>query len=516
MKNQILFIELLNTFGNEEIHLDENQTLSLKKRQCFRKSRMNKIEDPKLIKMTHILNSCIALVCALLLCFFPWKSDAQNSQHSHGRIIHSHENEHLDSLMNQYAEHKLLFPSNVPDRIILNLTEDPMTSVAVNWRTSLNIKEGIIEYAKATHGPEFRDAVLSMNANLETLWVCREGEPDVGANYHSGILKNLEPGQKYVYRVGGGKNWSEWFQIAMPGKDSPISFVYFGDAQNDVKSMWSRVIREAYHTMPNVNFLLHAGDLINRHNRDLEWGEWFHAGGFIHAQVPSVMTPGNHEYKDVKLSPHWKPQFNLPSNGVKGLEETCYEINYPELKIISLDGEQMDESPHYRKEQAEWLDSILTFSPKKWTVITFHYPMYSTKPNRDNVVLREALKPIIDKHKVDLVLQGHDHAYGRGTAENVATGSSVKSKDAGTVYVVSVSGPKMYDITYEKSWMERKAENTQLFQVITISKDSAQYKAFTATGDLYDAFILKKNGMKSNILINQIPEMPERRHTKEK
>ncbi len=63
--------------------------------------------------------------------------------------------------------------------------------------------------------------------------------------------------------------------------------------------------------------------------------------------------------------------------------------------------------------------------------------------------------------------------------------------------------------------MKRKAENTQLFQVITISGDIAIYKAFTATGDLYDSFSLEKNGTKPNILIDQIPDMPERRHKKD-
>lgn len=451
--------------------------------------------------------------CSLFLCAIISPVFAQNIEHSHGEDKHSHANI-LDSLMNKFAEHKLLFPSNVPDRIILNLTEDPTTSIAVNWRTSLNVTEAYIEYAKATHGPEFRANPNRIKADTESLNVADEGAPMVKANYHAGIIKNLEPGQKYVYRVGAGANWSEWFQFSMPGTHSPISFVYFGDAQNDLKSMWSRIIREAYQTMPQMDFLLHAGDLINRHNNDLEWGEWFHAGGFIHAQVPSVMTPGNHEYKNMKLSPQWRPQFNLPKNGVKGLEETCYEINYPELKVISLDAEQIDESEFYRKAQADWLDSVLTYNPKKWTVITFHYPIYSTKPNRDNVKLRETFKPIFDKHKVDLVLQGHDHAYGRGTANNVATGSSVRAKDTGTIYVVSVSGPKMYDMTYEESWMYRKAENTQLFQVITVAENLVHYKAFTGRGDLYDSFILKKNGKKPNSIINQIPDIPERRHPK--
>jgi hypothetical protein len=441
-------------------------------------------------------------------------SIAQNTEHSHDGNSHSHGNVHLDSLMNLFAEHKLLFASNVPDRIILNLTEDPTTSIAVNWRTSLNVKEGYIEFAIATHGPEFRVNPERIKAVTESLTVTHEVEPIVKANYHSGIIKNLEPGQKYVYRVGAGTTWSEWFQISMPGTNSPISFVYFGDAQNDLKSMWSRIIREAYHTMPQMDFLLHAGDLTNRYDRDIEWGEWFHAGSFIHAQVPSIMTPGNHEYRNMKLSPQWRPQFNLPLNGVKGLEETCYEINYPQLKVVSLDAEQIDESEYYRNAQAEWLDSVLTYNPKKWTVITFHYPIYSTKPNRDNIILRDTFKPIFDKHKVDLVLQGHDHAYGRGTANNVATGSAVRAKEAGTMYVVSVSGPKMYDMTYEDSWMERKAENTQLFQVITVAEDLVHYKAFTGRGDLYDSFILKKNGNESNSIINQIPDVPERRHIK--
>lgn len=467
------------------------------------------------MKLKDKLKCCESVFCSLVLCAFFSPVLAQEVEHTHHGESHSHGYAHLDSLMSDFAEHKILFPSNVPDRIILNLTEDPTTSIAVNWRTSLNITEGFIEYGKATHGPEFRKKPNSIKAVTERLEVTREGEPVVKANYHGAIIKNLEPGEKYVYRVGTGTAWSEWFQFSMPGTDSAISFVYFGDAQNDVKSMWSRIIREAYHTMPKMDFLLHAGDLINRHDRDLEWGEWFHAGGFIHAQIPSVMTPGNHEYKDVKLSPQWQPQFNLPKNGVPGLEETCYEINYPELKVISLDAEQIDESVYYRKAQAEWLDSVLTYNPKKWTVITFHYPIYSTKPNRDNVKLRDTFKPIFDKHKVDLVLQGHDHAYGRGTANNVSTGASVREKNSGTMYVVSVSGPKMYDMTYEDSWMQRKAENTQLFQVITVTEDLVHYKAFTGRGDLYDSFILKKNGSEPNSIINQIPDTPERRHIKE-
>jgi hypothetical protein len=106
-------------------------------------------------------------------------------------------------------------------------------------------------------------------------------------------------------------------------------------------------------------------------------------------------------------------------------------------------------------------------------------------------------------------LQGHDHAYGRGTVSNIPTGKRVSDANSGTVYVVSVSGPKMYDLS-DDPWMQRKARNTQLFQVISIQGDKLQYEAYTAHGELYDAFDLIKSGKKPNKLVNRIPDTKER------
>ncbi|MEM9936836.1 MAG: metallophosphoesterase, partial [Bacteroidota bacterium] len=71
---------------------------------------------------------------------------------------------------------------------------------------------------------------------------------------------------------------------------------------------------------------------------------------------------------------------------------------------------------------------------------------------------------------------------------------------SGTVYVVSVSGGKMYDLMpngwedFEEAERDRGAENTQLFQVISIDGDKLSFEAYTATGQLYDAFDLVKSG----------------------
>jgi hypothetical protein len=60
------------------------------------------------------------------------------------------------------------------------------------------------------------------------------------------------------------------------------------------------------------------------------------------------------------------------------------------------------------------------------------------------------------------------------------------------MYVVSVSGPKMYEAG-DKDWMERSGSFKQLFQAITIDNNELIYKSFTADGELFDEFKLSKN-----------------------
>ena len=76
---------------------------------------------------------------------------------------------------------------------------------------------------------------------------------------------------------------------------------------------------------------------------------------------------------------------------------------------------------------------------------------------------------------------------------NQPIGVTGRSDAAGTVYVVSVSGPKMYDLDQPKQLgFQRGGEDVQLFQGISIDNDELRYQARTATGSLYDGFTLKK------------------------
>lgn len=413
-------------------------------------------------------------------------------------------------------------PSKHPDRIILNISEDPARSANITWRTSNKIKSGYIEYAVASADPRFMLNAFRLAATSTPFHGADIEENKVKSTYHSISLNSLEPSTTYAYRVGDSERWSEWFQFATASEnpDEKFSFLYVGDAQNYILELWSRLIREGYKKAPEANFFIHAGDLVNNAHREQQWHEWFTAGGFIHSIIPSMPTPGNHEYqpkssseqaaKVRSLSAQWKPQFRLPQNGPKGLEETAYFVDYQDARIISLDSNRDLEL------QAEWLDSLLSKTDKKWIILTYHHPMYSASSGRDNPRLREIWKPIFDKYHVDLALQGHDHSYARGRVspgENLLEGVNLRDQ-TGTVYVVSVSGGKMYDIG--GSWEEfgaqkdRSGDNTQLFQIITVEGDRLLFESYTAIGELYDSFELIKTPNGPNKFIelraNAIPE----------
>ncbi|PWJ59321.1 calcineurin-like phosphoesterase family protein [Dyadobacter jejuensis] len=397
-------------------------------------------------------------------------------------------------------EHKSYPASPFPDRVILGWKGDPAHSQAVNWRTDSTITEGIAAIHEADASPDFQAHAKIIKAqNLPTTI---EGKSVMN---HEVNFTDLKPATQYVYRVGDGKYWSEWFHFTTASdKADPVSFIYFGDAQNDLRSMWSRTIRGAFSNVPKANFIVHAGDLINRANADNEWGEWFEAGGWINGMIPSLSTPGNHEYyrddqKKAFVSQQWRPQFALPENGPSGFTETAYHIDYQGIKLISIDSQGAMLDSMSMLNQAKWMEAVLKENTNKWTVVFHHHPIYSTKNGRDNDDWREIMEPLYKKYGVDIVLQGHDHTYGRGI--NMPEGQSRKKPD-GPIYVVSVSGPKMYDIGLQ-NWMDRAASNTQLYQIIDIANDKLSYKAFTVTGELYDNFELTKDKKGVNTLIEK-------------
>ena len=527
-------------------------------------------------------------------------------------------------------------PGPYPDRIVLNWAKDPSSTLSVTWRTDSTVTDAKAQIAPALGEPSFYTQARTVDATTQDLHSHKVDGESVNATYHSVTFEGLMADTLYAYRVGDGQHWSEWFHAETASAEpAPFSFIYVGDAQNNVRSHWSRLIRGAYAKAPQVDFLLHAGDLVNNAHRNVEWGHWNAAGGFIQSMLPNVAVPGNHEYDGYRsrivedtfeveveasgqemtgtilepdgnpeplkatnadaspsadaypagewtynvddgeyegtlrieqgspgyaatmvaddgperplqnvsvdgntltgmflmevekespeqLSIHWHPQFTLPQNGPEGMEETVYYLDHQGMRMIGLNSNLRDSTQLRR--QTEWLEATLREAEQsdeiRWTVATFHHPIFSSGEGRDNERLREAWRPLFDEHNVDLVLQGHDHTYGRGQAQNVEQGVSARSPEGGTVYVNSVSGAKMYEIKpdrwdrFEGISMQRGAENTQLFQVIRVEQDTIRYRAYTATGAPYDAFDLVRpgDGGPSRMIERPPANAPERTH----
>ena len=374
------------------------------------------------------------------------------------------------------------------DHIFLTWAGNPATSQAVTWRSFVESSKPMAEIATATSSTGFAGKASQIPAVTSSLKINNQS-----VYYHSVNFTDLKPNTLYAYRVGNGDIWSEWFQFRTAGTDAePFSFLYLADAQNEISSLWSRTIRAAILHSPGIRFMIHTGDMVDPKNSPHEWNEWFNAGSWVFASIPSLPATGNHEYKIYRgqgreLSKFWRPQFTLPENDIPVLAETYYHLDYQGARFVVLNSNRKIEK------QARWLEKVLGDNPHRWTIVTLHHPVYSSVRGRDNKLVREQWSPLFNKFNVDLVLQGHDHVYTRGYAPG---------KSGGPVYVTSVSGPKMYKLA-RREWMARAGEGLQLFQVISIDGDVLNFTSVTVTGEVYDAFDLIKKDGNAGELINK-------------
>ncbi len=392
-----------------------------------------------------------------------------------------------------------------PDRIFLSFYGDASTSRAVTWRTDTSISQSVAQITRSTPNPKFDRSADTVKAHTETIDLNKAtGNIQGKVNYHSAIFNDLKPDTLYAYRVGDGEEyWSEWIQFKTAAdQPEPFRFVYFGDAQNDLLSHWSRVIRMAYQKAPNAAFAIHAGDLINHAHRDQEWAQWFKAGGWIHAQWTGIPVLGNHEIASLGLLPKkaisllWRPQFTLPPAPTlpEDLQETVYTVDYQGLRVIVLNSMLETET------QTIYLEQQLKRPGARWKVVTCHYSIFSPAKDRDFPYARKAWKPLLDQYGVDLVLQGHDHTYARGHVPlRSADGNYGDSFQ--TMYVTSVSGTKMYELSPEQleSYQvdgyepDQTDVQKQFFQVIDVVDNQLTYRAYTADGNLYDQATITKD-----------------------
>ena len=380
-------------------------------------------------------------------------------------------------------------PAPHPDRIFAAPAEDAARGFLVSWRTSVAADGPVLELVPAGDSPDVGEPrrLAARSGRLDS---------ETGAGEYDRVeVDGLEPDSRYAFRGQGAHGWwSPWRQLrtaAAPG--APLEFLYFGDTQNKVASHSTRVLLEALRHAPRARLALFAGDLVNGGDGedDAEWGEWFDAAAPGTGSMLAAPVAGNHEYaKEFEDTPqerrvlgaHWPHVFALPANGAPGAEATSYWFDMHDARFVVLDGTSALDLGTARA-QAEWLERVLRENPREWSIVAVHQPMYSPRQDRENRLLREHVLPVLDAHRVDLVLQGHDHVYGRRGGETAG--------QATPQYLVSVAGAKQYRHSPEaRATMSPIAEDTMLFQVVRVDGGELRYEARTATGRLYDAFSL--------------------------
>ena len=259
-------------------------------------------------------------------------------------------------------------------------------------------------------------------------------------------LNNLDPSQRYVYRIKKDNYDSQFFSFKTDESadaESATVLVATSDMQKDNSNpnMFEKVVNDGIISFFNpsnlseinehIDFLLFPGDLVDDGSKHLHWtNDFFGQGKNILSYLPLYPVLGNHE----RNHPFFFHYFELPLNGTNGYEEHWWYKDHSNVRIIG-----MDSNNGYRiQEQLEWLDSILSITTSD-TIIDFvfaqlHHPHHSELWPEGNTSFTGE---VIDKLEVFSTVSGkpsihffgHTHGYSRGQSRdhqhlmvNVASG----------------------------------------------------------------------------------------------
>ncbi|NMM63112.1 metallophosphoesterase family protein [Clostridium sp. P21] len=390
-----------------------------------------------------------------------------------------------------------------PDHVTLTWTKDPKTTQTITWRTSTNINRGLVQYKNLTTGE-----TKTFDASKEDF---STSNTDINIGYmnlFSATLTNLTPNTKYSYKVGDGQNWSEesTFKTEANNEDD-VKFIVFGDSQSgnaDVPnySPWNKTVQNAYSKNKDADFIINMGDLVEKGQDYRHWNNWFDAAKGVIDNIPEMPTQGNHETYNAVGWDSTKPkyfvnQFKVPMNGPEGFKGQVYSYDYGNVHFVMLDSQEEEESPNndnFLKQQAAWLDSDLTTNKQPWTVVSFHKTPYYNKASRANVSLKNIISPIIEKHHVDVVLNGHDHGVSRTFPIN--NGKYYTDYSKGTVYYVTGrSGAKYYGDLSSKVWdaFFFDPQDMPSYEVADVKGNVLTINAYKQDGGLVDSFTIDKD-----------------------
>ena len=222
--------------------------------------------------------------------------------------------------------------------------------------------------------------------------------------YKTGSFENV----KILY-VGDPQVGASKGQPQGEGKLSSDSGVANTAARNDGFA-WDRTLDAALAQNPDLNFVISAGDQVNKTGKPKEEEYAAYLSADALKNIPVATTIGNHDSLNKDYSYH----FNNPNPTNLGMTEAGgdYYYSYGPGLFIVLNTNNYNVAEH---EQAI-KKAVENFPDTKWRIVTIHQDIYGSgldHSDTDGMILRTQLTPVFDKYDIDVVLQGHDHTYSR-------------------------------------------------------------------------------------------------------
>jgi hypothetical protein len=390
----------------------------------------------------------------------------------------------------------------LPDQVAISFGTDPARELVWSWTTSTAASGTALRIARAT-SQDLCDSKIVAGVYQPSKSRLFTGEAsllnmpnllnDPVVLRHRVAAKGLEPDTTYFYSLGDGSpaGWGPWRTVnTAPLRGEDLSFLYLGDAQTGLER-WGNLLRAAYRRNPHIDFLIVAGDLVDRGNERTNWDHFFLRAADVFDRVPFMPCVGNHEYLD--MGPRlYRAFFELPRNGPAGIDpKLVYQFECGDAFFAMLDSTLAVSDASQARRQSEWLDAALRRTEATWKFVIFHHPVYPSHPRRDTPNLREIWVPVFDLHHVDLVLQGHDHAYLR--THPLRGHRRVDNPAAGTTYVVAVSGDKFVDQAH-RDYIAVGYTGLATYQTIEIKAQMRQmtYRAYSEAGKIVDEVVVEK------------------------
>lgn len=391
------------------------------------------------------------------------------------------------------------------------------TELNFDWYSNVQSPSSVVQVAKKADmaGTDFP-------ADKATQFTGAVAAASTGFFSNKVTVTGLQESTAYVYRVGDGSdaNWSPVYSFTTHQTDS-FSFLSVGDPQIGASGSvasdtagWKDTMSKALAKFPDVSFLAALGDQINDKTDESEYTGFFAPPELRSLPVSTLI--GNHENGAPNYSYHFNPP-NLSSQyGITANTSSDYYFTYGNTLFMVLN----TNNPSGAEHDAFMQQAINSIPNATWKVVMFHQDIYGSADHSAEasiVNIRQALFPVFDKDKIDLVLDGHDHSFTRTyqmLGDQALPGQKTDADGAvvnplGTLYMTlnSGSGSKYYDLmpTPETYAAVRSQIKVPTFSKITETANSMNISTYrTDTMAMTDTYTIKKQGSQPTIDLSQL------------